>query len=60
MQDQVPASPEIPVDPSALMPMDPSQGSLDVSSALPPGMDRLDLLMGNTDSLALSKMGFPI
>jgi biopolymer transport protein ExbB len=67
MQDQVPATPETPVDPAtvsvALDPgaaamTDPSQASLDVSSALPPGMDRLDLLMGNTDSLALSKMGF--
>ena len=57
MQDQVPASPEL-IDPTAGMTMDPGQASLDVSSALPPGMDRLDLLMGNTDSLALSKMGF--
>lgn len=57
MQDQVPASPEL-IDPAAGMTMDPGQASLDVSSALPPGMDRLDLLMGNTDSLALSKMGF--
>lgn len=40
----------------ATAPADPA--SLDVSSALPPGMDRLDLLMGNTDSLALTKMGF--
>ncbi len=72
MQDQVPATPETPVDPAVAAPvdpnaamvdpnavaLDPSQASLDVSSALPPGMDRLDLLMGNTDSLALSKMGF--
>ncbi len=73
MQDQVPATPETPVDPTAAaapadptaamvdpnaVALDPSQASLDVSSALPPGMDRLDLLMGNTDSLALSKMGF--
>jgi biopolymer transport protein ExbB len=58
MQDQVPASTEM-VDPSAAAAtLDPGQASLDVSSALPPGMDRLDLLMGNTDSLALSKMGF--
>ena len=58
MQDQVPASTEM-VDPNAAGAMlDPGQASLDVSSALPPGMDRLDLLMGNTDSLALSKMGF--
>lgn len=62
MQDQVPATP--PMDPAtvdptaALSTMDPSQASLDVSSALPPGMDRLDMMMGNTDSLALSKMGF--
>ena len=40
----------------AVPPADPA--SLDVSSALPEGMDRLDLLMGNTDSLALTKMGF--
>jgi biopolymer transport protein ExbB len=66
MQDQVPASPEMPVDPATAatavdpnaVALDPGQASLDVSSALPPGMDRLDLLMGNTDSLALSKMGF--
>ena len=66
MQDQVPATPEMPVDPAAAaaavdpnaITLDPGQASLDVSSALPPGMDRLDLLMGNTDSLALSKMGF--
>jgi biopolymer transport protein ExbB len=85
MQDQIPATPETPVDPTAaaatldpnaaaavLDPnaaaaaLDPNavaqltvgQESLDVSSALLPGMDRLDLLMGNTDSLALSKMGF--
>ncbi len=58
MQDQVPASTEM-VDPNAAAAtLDPGQASLDVSSALPPGMDRLDLLMGNTDSLALSKMGF--
>jgi biopolymer transport protein ExbB len=55
MQDQIPAPPDMPLDPGM---MDPSQASLDVSSALPPGVDRLDLLMGNTDSLALSKMGF--
>lgn len=45
-------------DPNAAAPLLPGQESLDVSSALLPGMDRLDLLMGNTDSLALSKMGF--
>ena len=44
-------------DPSMMLPGDAGQ-SLDVSSALLPGMDRLDLMMGNTDSLALSKMGF--
>jgi biopolymer transport protein ExbB len=83
MQDQIPVTPETPVDPNAAAapvdlgatttavdptavavdpgaaaPLLPSQESLDVSSALLPGMDRLDLLMGNTDSLALSKMGF--
>ncbi len=45
------------MDPSTMLPGDAGQ-SLDVSSALLPGMDRLDLMMGNTDSLALSKMGF--
>ena len=44
-------------DPTTLLPGDAGQ-SLDVSSSLLPGMDRLDLMMGNTDSLALSKMGF--
>jgi len=77
MQEQVPATPEAPVDPAAApadptaaLPADtgglatdpnaisPDLASLDVSSALPPDMDRLDLMMGNTDSLALSKMGF--
>jgi len=58
MQDQIPAALAPPVDPTAEALIDPSQASLDVSSALLPGMDRLDLLMGNTDSLALSKMGF--
>ena len=68
MQDQLPASPNPAVDPAtssaALDPAtlgaatDPNGGSLDVLSALPPGMDRLDVMMGNTDSLALSKMGF--
>jgi biopolymer transport protein ExbB len=38
--------------------MAPDPAHLDVLSALPPGMDRLDVMMGNTDSLALSKMGF--
>jgi len=52
-----PATAATAVDPNAVA-LDPGQASLDVSSALPPGMDRLDLLMGNTDSLALSKMGF--
>ncbi len=74
MQDQLPANPETPVDPaaatsafdpSAAVAIDPAAagaapdgGSLDVLSALPPGMDRIDVMMGNTDSLALSKMGF--
>ena len=47
----------VAADPSGMLAGDAGQ-SLDVSSALLPGMDRLDLLMGNTDSLALSKMGF--
>lgn len=51
-------APALAVDPNAVAPVAPGQESLDVSSALLPGMDRLDLLMGNTDSLALSKMGF--
>lgn len=73
MQDQIPATPATPVDPAVVDPsvvgaatdpnaaalaLDPNAGSLDVSSALPPGMDRLDMMMGNTDSLALTKMGF--
>ena len=43
-----------PLPPTAAAAMDPSGGSLDVSSTLPPGMDRLDMMMGNTDSLALT------
>ena len=73
MQDQIPATPATTPDPAMVDPaaaaatmdpnaaaaaMDPSGGSLDVSSTLPPGMDRLDMMMGNTDSLALTKMGF--
>jgi biopolymer transport protein ExbB len=54
MQNELATTPANP--PDATTPVDPA--SLDVSSALPPGMDRLDLLMGNTDSLALTKMGF--
>lgn len=66
MQDQAPpAAPSVdpavtPVDPTGLAPAAPpvDPASLDVSSQLPPGMDRLDVMMGNTDSLALTKMGF--
>jgi len=67
MQDQLPATPAIAdpataaaaTDPSVIpVAVDASQSSLDVLSALPPGTDRLDVMMGNTDSLALSKMGF--
>jgi biopolymer transport protein ExbB len=62
--DAMPAT-DPAVDASATVPMSAGEAvppadpaSLDVSSALPEGMDRLDLLMGNTDSLALTKMGF--
>lgn len=64
MQDQVPATTALPADPAITDPnaavavLDPNAGTLDVSSALLPGTDRLDMMMGNTDSLALTKMGF--
>lgn len=58
MQDQLPSNPEQQVTDVNLAADIPDPGSLDVSSALPPGVDRLDLMMGNTDSLALTKMGF--
>lgn len=60
MQDETNDGSILPADTTEVMldvaPPDPA--SIDVSSALPEGMDRLDLLMGNTDSLALTKMGF--
>jgi biopolymer transport protein ExbB len=47
-----------PTDVAAQAAADPGAGTFDVTSTLPPGIDQLDLMMGNTDSLALSKMGF--
>ena len=53
-----PATSVAPTDAAAQAAADPGAGTFDVTSTLPPGIDQLDLMMGNTDSLALSKMGF--